>query len=107
MCSTEGCNALIRLSPSIREQIDYGSHAFKQIQKKRSSVERVFSRLLCITMQDPPVTGIQAIRNHCTIAHITVLLVALAAKHSAHPDKTRFVRSFVPSLLSKNQKRIS
>ena len=103
----KGCNALIRLSPSIREQIDYGSHAFKEIQKKRSSVERVFSRLLCIAMQDPPVTGIQAIRNHCTIAHITVLLVALAAKRSAHPDRTRFVRSFVPSLLSENQKRFS
>jgi hypothetical protein len=103
----KGCNALIRLSPSIREQIDYGSNAFKQIQKKRSSVKRVFSRLLCIAMQDPPVTGIQAIRNHCTIAHITVLLVALAAKRSGHPNKTRFVRSFVPSFLSENQKRFS
>ena len=95
----KGCNVLIRLSPSIREQIDYGSVTFKEIQKKRSSVERVFSRLLAITMQEPPVTGINAIRNYCTIAHITVLLVALAANRSGHPDKIRFVRSFVPNFL--------
>ncbi|MGB9629821.1 MAG: transposase [Thermodesulfobacteriota bacterium] len=96
----KGCNVLIRLSPSIREQIDYGSITFKQVQKKRSSVERVFSRLLSIAMQEPPVTGITAIRNYCTIAHITVLLVALAANRSGHHDKIRFVRSFVPNFLS-------
>ena len=103
----KGCNALIRLTPSIREQIDYGSQAFKQLQRKRTSVERVFSRLLCIAMQEPSVVGIDAIRNYCTVAHIAVLLVALAAKRSGHPDKIRFVRSFVPNILSEHQKRIS
>jgi len=96
----KGCNVLIRLTPSIREHIDYGSHAFKELHKKRSSIERVFSRLLSIAMQEPPVIGIEAIRNYCTIAHITVLLVALAAKRSGHQDKIRFVRSFVPNFLS-------
>ena len=96
----KGCNALIRLTSSIREQIDYGSDTFKELYKKRTSVERVFSRLLSIAMQDPPVIGINAIRNYCTIAHITVLLVALAARRSGHPDKIRFVRSFVPAFLS-------
>lgn len=96
----KGCNILIRLTPSIREQIDYGSEVFKNLHKKRTSVERVFSRLLSIAMQDPPVVGIEAIRNCCTIAHITVLLVALAANRAGHPDKIRFVRSFVPNFLS-------
>ena len=96
----KGCNVLIRLTPSIRERIDYGSEAFKELRKKRTSVERVFSRLLSIAMQEPPVFGIEAIRNYCTIAHITVLLVALAAKRSGHEDKIRFVRSFVPNFLS-------
>jgi hypothetical protein len=96
----KGCNVLIRLTPSIREQIDYGSETFKKLYNKRTSVERIFSRLLSIAMQDPTVIGINAIRNYCTIAHITVLLVALAAKHSGHPDKIRFVRSFVPNILS-------
>jgi len=98
--SQKGCNILIRLTPSIREHIDYGSEAFKELHNKRTSVERVFSRLLSIAMQDPPGIGIEATRNYCTIAHITVLLVALAAKRSGHPDKARFVRSFVPNFLS-------
>lgn len=96
----KGCNVLIRLTPSIREQINYGSEVFKELYNKRTSVERVFSRLLSIAMQDPPVIGINAIRNYCTIAHITVLLVALTAKRSGHPDKIRFVKSFVPNFLS-------
>lgn len=96
----KGCNVLIRLTPSIRERIDYGSEIFKELHKKRSSVERVFSRLLSIAMQEPPVIGIDAIRNYCTTGHITVLLVALAAKGSGHQDKIRFVRSFVPNFLS-------
>ena len=96
----KGCNVLIRLSPSIRERIDYGSETFKELHKKRSSVERVFSRLLSIAMQEPPVIGIDGIRNYCTIGHIAVLLVALAAKRSGHQDKIRFVRSFVPNFLS-------
>ena len=97
--SQKGCNTLIRLTPSIRENIDYGSDAFKELHKKRTSIERVFSRLLSIAMQDLPVIGIQATRNYCTIAHITVFLVALAAKRSGNPDKARFVRSFVPNFL--------
>ena len=96
----KGCNALIRLTPSIREQIDYGGKLFKELHKKRTSVERVFSRLLSIAMQDPPVIGLNAVRNYCTIAHITILLVALAAKRSGHPDKIRFVKSFVPHFLA-------
>jgi hypothetical protein len=96
----KGCNALIRLTPSIREQIDYGDTIFKDLCKKRTSVERVFSRLLSIAMQDPSVIGIDAIRNYCTISHIAVLLVAIAAKRSGHPDKVRFVRSFVPNFLT-------
>ena len=96
----KGCNVLIRLTPSIRERIDYGSETFKELHKKRTSVERIFSRLLSIAMQEPPVVGIESIRNYCTIAHITVLLVALAAKRSGHRDKIRFVRSFVPNFLS-------
>ena len=100
----KGCTVLIRLTPSIRERIDYESEAFKEHQKKRTSVERVFSRLLSIAMQDPPVIGLDAIRNYCTTAHITVLLVALAAKRSGHPDKIRYVRSFVPNFLPESLK---
>ena len=102
----KGCNALIRLTPSIRERIDYGSEVFKKLRNKRTAVERIFSRLLSVTMQNPPAIGWHAIQNYCTIAHITVLLVAIAAKRSGHDDKIRFVKSFIPTLSHEASKRI-
>jgi hypothetical protein len=51
-------------------------------------------------MQNPTVKGLRAVRNHCTIAHITVLLVALTAHKMGCEDKIRFVKSFVPSFLT-------
>lgn len=95
----KGCNALIRLEPSIRAEIEYGTTNFKELYNKRTSVERVFSRLLSIAMQNPTVRGYHANRNHATIAHIAVLLVALTAHKLGLKDKIRFVKSFVPNLL--------
>jgi hypothetical protein len=96
----KGCNALIRLEPSIRSEIDYDTQEFKELYKKRTSVERVFSRLLAIAMQHPTVRGYNANRNHATIAHISVLLVALTAYLTGQQDKMRFVKSFVPNFLT-------
>ena len=96
----KGCNVLIRLTPSVREKISYGTQRFKDVYNQRTSVERVFSRLLSISMQKPTVKGLRAVRNHCTIAHITVLLVALTAYRIGCEDKIRFVKSFVPNFLT-------
>jgi transposase len=96
----KGCNVLIRLEPSIRSEIDYDTQEFKELYKKRTSVERVFSRLLAIAMQHPTVRGYNANRNHATIAHISVLLVALTAYLTGQQDKMRFVKSFVPNFLT-------
>jgi len=92
----KGCNYLMRLSPSVRDVIDYGSLHFKKIYNQRSSVKRVFSRLLVLAMQKPTVVRLLATRNHCTIAHITVLLVALTAHRMGFTDKIRYVKSFLP-----------
>jgi hypothetical protein len=92
----KGCNYLMRLSPSVRDRIDYGTLRFKKIYNQRSSAERIFSRLLVLAMQAPTVLGLQATQNHCTIAHITVLLVALAAHRMGYTDKIRYVKSFLP-----------
>jgi hypothetical protein len=97
--SQKGCNYLVRQTPSCRSQIDYGSTEFKEIYKKRTSVERVFSRLLSMAMQTPSVRGLQSVSNHCTIAHISVLLVAIAAHEQGQVDKLAFVRSFVPKFM--------
>jgi hypothetical protein len=92
----KGCNYLMRLSPSARDIMDYGSLRFKKIYNERSSAQRVFSRLFVLAMQKPTVVRLQATRNHCTIAHITVLLVALAAHRMGFTDKIRCVKSFLP-----------
>ena len=96
--SQKGCNYLIRLTPTVRDQIAYGTRRFKLLYNQRTSVERVFSRLLAISMQRPTVIGLAATRNHCTIAHITVLLVALTAHRLGYEDKIRYVKSFLPHL---------
>jgi len=96
--SQKGCNYLLRLTPTVREYINYDSRIFREIYNQRSSVERVFSRLLTITMLNPTVIGLKATQNHCTIAHITVVLIALAAHKSGFKDKIRFVKTFLPKL---------
>jgi len=95
-----GCTTNLRIDvdTSIRQNIDYGSQTFKKLYNLRSSTERIFSRLLSILMQRPSVIGLNATRNVCTIAHITVLSIALAAIKTGHKDKARFVKSFIPNL---------
>jgi len=94
--SQKGCYVYIRIDQDIRSAIDYGSTSFKTDFKLRSGSERVFSRLLNICMQNPPVISFQAISNYVTIAHITVLLVALTAAKYNMRDKVRFIKSFLP-----------
>jgi hypothetical protein len=94
----KGCTAYLRGDKEIRKEIDYGSQIFKEHFRKRTSSERVFSRLLTLCMQKPSVYGLNAVANHCTIAHITVLLIALTAAKMGHTDKIRFVKKFLPNL---------
>jgi hypothetical protein len=49
-------------------------------------------------MQRPTVTGLAATKNHCTIAHMTVSLIALTAHQTGYEDKIRYVKSFLPNL---------
>jgi len=95
-----GCTTNLRVDvdTSIRQNIDYGSQTFKKLYNLRGSTERIFSRLLSVLMQRPSVVRLNATRNLCTIAHITVLVVALAAVKTGHKDKARFVKSFIPNL---------
>jgi hypothetical protein len=95
----KGCNYLWRLTESMRGQIPYGSETFKEHYNRRTAVERIFSRLLHITIQEPSVRGLSSVRNHCTVSHIAVLLVALAAHRLGQTEKIRFVITFVPDFL--------
>jgi hypothetical protein len=94
-----GCFAYTQvLSEDIRKQIGYGSPEFKKVYNLRSGFERIFSRLLELCMQNPSVRGLRAVSNHCTIAHITVLLIALTAVKTGNKDKICFVKSFLPNI---------
>ncbi|NQT67696.1 MAG: hypothetical protein HQ569_09020 [Actinobacteria bacterium] len=55
----------------MRNSIDYGSKVFKRDFSKKSSIEKVFSRLLSILMQKPSIIGLITITNLCNISHIT------------------------------------
>ncbi|MCL5770968.1 MAG: DDE transposase [Actinobacteria bacterium] len=94
-----GCYSYLRVDvdESIRANIDFGSESFKRDSNKRSSSERVFSRLLSILMQKPSVIGLAATANLCTISHITVLAVAYFSSFVKEPNKIRFVKSFLPN----------
>ncbi|HYA13413.1 MAG TPA: transposase [Syntrophales bacterium] len=93
-----GCITYLRVDENIRQSIDYGSETFKKLYKLRVSSERIFSRLLSLCMQTPSVTGLNAVRNHCTIAHISILAIALTAVRTDHRDKIRFVKTLFPNL---------
>ena len=97
--SQKGCNYLQRLTPSIRDTIPYGTDVFKEHYNRRTAAERIFSRLLAVTIQEPSVRGLNSVRNHATLSHIAVLLVALAAHELGYAEHTRFVRTFVPNIL--------
>lgn len=94
-----GCCHTVRIDDNVRGKINYQSKKFKDLYNKHTASERVFSRLLRICMESVSVRGFEATRNRFTIAHITVLLVALAAAKTGHKDKIRYVRSFVPNFL--------
>ena len=91
-----GCTTNIRIKTdtSIRDNIDYGSQTFKKLYRLRTSSERIFSRLLVFAMQASSVKGLHATTNLCSIAHISVLAVALAATKSGNKHKLRFIKSF-------------
>jgi len=95
-----GCITYLRVDvdENIRKSIDYGSESFKKLYNLRVSSERIFSRLLSVCMQTPSVKGLNAISNHCTIAHISVLAVASSAVKTDQRHKIRFVKTFFPNL---------
>ncbi|MCB4790932.1 MAG: transposase [Elusimicrobia bacterium] len=94
----QGCTAYLRIDPDIRNNIDYGSAKFKKIYNLRTSAERVFSRLINLALRNIPVKGMKAISNYITIAHISVLLVALTAIKTGNKDKIRYFKSFIKDL---------
>lgn len=98
-----GCYAYVRVdSDDYRTRsIDSKSEYFKRIYKLQSGSERGFSRLLTFYMQRPMLTGIDAVSNQCTLAHIAILAIAIAAVKAKQKDKIRFIRGILKDLLQR------
>jgi hypothetical protein len=100
--STGGCYAYVRVDKSYRiDCIDPKSEYFKRIYNLQSGSERGFSRLLTFYMQRPMLTGLNAVGNQCTLAHISILAIAIAAVKIKQKNKIRFIRGILKYLLQK------
>ena len=75
------------------------SEHFKKIYKMQSGSERGFSRLLTFYMQRPVLRGLPAVSNHCTLAHISILAIAIAAVKANQISKFRYIRGLLKYLL--------
>ena len=91
-----GCTTNLRtdVDTSIRGSIDYGSQTFKKIYAMRTASERIFSRLAVFSMQRSSIKGLNATSNMCSLAHIAILAVALAAAKHDPERKIRLIKSF-------------
>ena len=91
-----GCTTNLRIDvdTSIRASIDYGSQIFKKLYALRTSSERIFSRLSVFSMQRSSVKGLSATSNLCSLSHIAILAIALAAAKYDPDRKIRFIKSF-------------
>ena len=91
-----GCTTNLRVDvdTSIRASIDYGSQTFKKLYALRTASERIFSRLSVFSIQRSSVKGLNATANMCSLAHIAILAIALAAAKHDPNRKIRFIKSF-------------
>lgn len=100
--SRGGCYAYVRVDKSYRlDAISPKSEYFKRIYRMRSGDERGFSRLLSFYMQQPILTGLNAVANHCTLAHISILAIAIAAIKAKQNNKIRYIRGLLKYFLGK------
>jgi len=94
----KGCYVYLRGDDTVRESIDYGSVEFKRLYNFRTASERINSRLTSLGIQSPSVRGFTAVSNWRSIAHITLLLIALTAYQTDNKERIRFVKNFLPNL---------
>lgn len=98
--SKNGCYAYVRVDKSYRDTaISPKSAYFKNTYRMQSGSERGFSRLLNFYMQRPVLTGLTAVSNHCTLAHISILAIAIAAVKAKQKHKFRYIRGLLKHLL--------
>jgi len=92
--NAKGCTAYLRADKNIRE---VSLMALKNLKRSIISVlvpkESSAASYQCVCKR-PSIKRLKAITNYCTIAHITVLLVALTAVKTGNKDKSALLKPF-------------
>ena len=89
-----GCTKYIDVTNDARSQVSRESYAYKHAFKRRTEVERYFSRMGDREAEQTSHFNYLSIRNQMSIAHLTLSLTALAAVILKRSDKIRCFRSF-------------
>jgi hypothetical protein len=90
-----GCTAYIDITDDCRKQVPHESKRYKDICKRRTEVERYFSRLGPREIEEVSHYKYRSIRNHMTLAHLSLSLTALAsALILKRPDKIRCYKTY-------------
>ncbi len=88
-----GCTAYIDLAGSLRAAVERDTIQFKKRYAKRFIIERYFSHLQMLDIEDAPYYSPRSIKNHLTIAHLSLSLIAVAAvKLGKSQDMHRYRR---------------
>jgi hypothetical protein len=88
-----GCTAYIDIAGDLRASVQRDTEQYKKLRAKRMAIERYFSRLQMLDMEDTPYYNSRSIKNRNTITHLSVSLVALAAvKLGRKQDMHRYRR---------------
>lgn len=88
-----GCTAYIDLAGSLRASVERDTIQFKKHYAKRFIIERYFSHLQMLDVEDAPYYSPRSIKNHLTIAHLSLSLIAVAAvKLGRSQDMHRYRR---------------
>ena len=72
----------------------HGPTRLKRLYRKRSSIERVFSRLEELGISKPKVKGIRNVTMHVQLCLVTMLLNALATHNAGNPSKIRSLKYY-------------
>jgi IS5 family transposase len=88
----KGVKGILRVDRKFRS---HGPRNFKLAYRKRVAVERVFSRLKCLTgLGQHCLRGLARVTFHSQLCILAMLLTAQAAVNSHKPGKSRSIRYF-------------
>lgn len=91
-----GCTAYIDLAGDLRASVERDTLKFKTLSRKRFPVERCFSQIQMLDVEDTPYYSPRSIKNHNALAYLSLSLIAFAAVKAGRKKDMHRYRTFVP-----------